>query len=458
MNASILFGPLEILILLILVFAVLTLFFRNSKTARWIVGISIAVILLIVLSVPVIRTVAVAGKSVAVAPRVAMRPNMSFGLLLILFVIGLIVLIFVRSKKAGPWLATVVGAIVVLFFLGFVLRLYPVKITNELVPQSWHSDALKSLDHTPAIWQPGIDDQFQADAYPSMLSAAKGLARQLPELFPTVTRDNKMPTTIQICGRVERDRITSELLNAAANEIRRQNDQLKVLVDTVDLRDRIQDAVMVKLSIVKWQLLRTQTGQLRSGTLSMYVTGPAGKFTRTIDFTEKTWVENFADYINRNPQNHWLLARSKSSCQSETEARAQAMQNACELIAPHVIKTKKSKPNSKILPDDILNHGFIVDRFAQSLQGSTSQIWREAILIDATPAKINALAQKFNQRQAQRRRTWLNQAGSLAAMLALICLVYVFLNFATKGYYTVALRIAMAILVIVGITILLFVR
>jgi len=39
---------------------------------------------------------------------------------------------------------------------------------------------------------------------------------------------------------------------------------------------------------------------------------------------------------------------------------------------------------------------------------------------------------------------------SLAALVVLICVVYGFLNAATRGYYTWSLRIAAVVLVVVG--------
>lgn len=46
---------------------------------------------------------------------------------------------------------------------------------------------------------------------------------------------------------------------------------------------------------------------------------------------------------------------------------------------------------------------------------------------------------------------------SLVAMLGLICGLYVFLNYATKGYYATSLRVGTVVLVVIGaILVLLF--
>jgi hypothetical protein len=52
------------------------------------------------------------------------------------------------------------------------------------------------------------------------------------------------------------------------------------------------------------------------------------------------------------------------------------------------------------------------------------------------------------------RVTWAKMLGSIAGLLALIVVVYLFLNAATKGYYAWSLRIAGVVLA--GVVILFF--
>jgi hypothetical protein len=100
---------------------------------------------------------------------------------------------------------------------------------------------------------------------------------------------------------------------------------------------------------------------------------------------------------------------------------------------------------------DIRNGSFIADRFAQSFAGTAGRIWRQAILINASQDKLAELAhQKKIARQSWRTR-WIRELISVVGIMLLICVVYLFLNAATRGYYTWSLRIAAVVLVLAGI-------
>lgn len=95
-------------------------------------------------------------------------------ILLLLAVIGVIVLSIKLCSKR-PW-------IVVIMALGLLLLIVPFVI---LIP--WHSSAghytevslpstlPPSEETTTTIWLPGIEDEFEADVYPSKLSAVRSL-------------------------------------------------------------------------------------------------------------------------------------------------------------------------------------------------------------------------------------------------------------------------------------------
>ena len=62
---------------------------------------------------------------------------------------------------------------------------------------------------------------------------------------------------------------------------------------------------------------------------------------------------------------------------------------------------------------------------------------------------IDELAGKYADTIREKRESWLRIVLSALGMLALVCVVYVFLNSATKGYYRAALRVAAVLLAIV---------
>jgi hypothetical protein len=100
---------------------------------------------------------------------------------------------------------------------------------------------------------------------------------------------------------------------------------------------------------------------------------------------------------------------------------------------------------------DVLNGGFITDRFVQSFDTTTGTVWRQAMLIDVSGQKLWQLANvKVRQTRAV-RMGWARMGLSSVGVLVLISVIYFFLNMATRGYYEWSLRIAGVVLAIVAI-------
>jgi len=104
---------------------------------------------------------------------------------------------------------------------------------------------------------------------------------------------------------------------------------------------------------------------------------------------------------------------------------------------------------------DILEGGFILDRFVQSFEGAAGKIWRQALLIDASAGKLKNLAQRKAVVARNRRSTWARMFFSIIGLIVLITVVYAFLNAATKGYYVWSLRVAGFVFALVVIILLL---
>ena len=114
--------------------------------------------------------------------------------------------------------------------------------------------------------------------------------------------------------------------------------------------------------------------------------------------------------------------------------------------------------DTSILPADfsvseneLSSAGLIVDRFTQRFSGLAGPIWREAILVDTSEGKLSSLAQKKIGVTRMKRQSWFRTGVTLVGMFLLICIVYMFLNAATRGYYSWALRIALIVLMCVGV-------
>jgi hypothetical protein len=381
-------------------------------------------------------------------------------LIVLLAVVGLVVLL-IKSRRAG----LVLLAVGVLLLLG----LFFVSVTRTRVAVREHdiiTQARLGLPSAPVpspIWLPDVEDQFQADVYPSIRSAAEALGRELTSLLPTVVAYNQTPSVVQVCGRVEPKKIDPDVLNAIGDILGRENDAIEVMVETIVPDEPIErtnpKAVTIRVSLPRWGTRVTaddgEETVERSGALRAHVTGTAGQLARTVEFVEKPWVENFAGFRNRNPQRQFLLARSQDSCTTEAEAERQAMSSACQQVAQllnQIRKRRAVRPTGfTVNPPDLHTGHFVSDRFVQSFDGAAGRIWRQALLIDTSQEKLNKLADIKLGQLWSTRMTWARMISSAIGLTILICVVYFFLDAATRGYYTLVLRVAAAVLIAAAI-------
>jgi hypothetical protein len=203
----------------------------------------------------------------------------------------------------------------------------------------------------------------------------------------------------------------------------------------------------------------TQLGTNRSGTLTAEIRGLGNKKEHRVAFTEKPWVENLAGYINRQVNAHrkqFTVSRSFSSnCSTQDEAHREAIQDACRHIE-RALKNTTSHSftdrfgiNFKVTVNDLQKFGIIHDQFTQSFDGSVGPIWREALLLDESAEKLQILQSSVMRRARSAQRAELGVLASACGLAFIIFLLYIFLNAATKGYYTISLRIVAVLLVLI---------
>lgn len=309
--------------------------------------------------------------------------------------------LFFKAGKTRRW-CRVIGVLLILLFTVAVLRRNrhaEIFVQSSNYVESLTKHQTHPIDDVPSVWLPGVEDQFQADVYQSKPSAVRALGL-------------------------------------------RTKGQVDVNLNTVD----------IETHPVPWS--DKSESKLNSGRVEVTVAGNR-QTTISANFVEKPWVENFADFVNRNPKDKWILALSQQSCTSQAEAEQQAINNACDKVAYLLNQMHKQRfavgGGFTVNGADIRNGSFIADRFAQSFAGTAGRIWRQAILINASQDKLAELArQKETARQSWRAK-WVRELISIVGTTILICLVYLFLNAATRGYYTWSLRIAAVVLVLAGI-------
>ena len=179
-----------------------------------------------------------------------------------------------------------------------------------------------------------------------------------------------------------------------------------------------------------------------------------GSVTVQRRFVEKPWIENFATFASTRPEQAFIIARSIGTCTSESEANQQALEDARARLAEAIGNAPVARIGPAARPvttTDVLQGGFIVDRFAQSFEGSVGKIWRQAVLLDVSGPKLAQLGPPKSGEVRQVRESWARMGLSVVGVVVLIGVIYFFLNMATMGYYEWSLRIAGVVLAVVAV-------
>ena len=413
-------------------------------------------------------------------------------LLGICLIVGLIVLL-VRSKPMVRVIAIAAIAIVVLLSLGslFVavvapssrivhgISTYPPPRNNaRAVPiRPVPPEAVEAILTPKAsdVWLPTVDKTFQADVYPSPRAAAKALARKLSPLLSKLTPDGQPPSIIQISGQGLQLPDADQIVADVAEVLRSSFETARVMTESVTPASPIErvetDAVSIRIDLPN-RTMRHGTAwdpgfQELAGPLRAKVRGrAAGQLTCDVRFIDKPWVDDYATFISTRPAGQWLKAQSNEFAISQHEAQEQAFRAAAEMLSQHAWDTVHQRfgvggdgPAAKQQVIDALvsamrSGEFIVDKFAQRLSRSYGDVWREAILLDVSPNRLNASAQLGTVGPPQRPPVNWRVIGSWASTLGLvgfICVVYACLNLATKGYYAWSLRLTLMVIAAVGV-------
>ena len=396
---------------------------------------------------------------------VVMFPTMLF---LIIGVIFLVVL-FIRLSKNNPKLTKTLLLVALIPVLSIFLlrisyhrRLAPVTrvaqyTTNNGVRQiaqyrDNYSHSTVVIPHSAnqaPIWSEGIEDQFEADVYPSGSSALRALAPRVEKQIPYVMGESGSPETIVIYS----DSIGIE----NAEEFRQA---ISKLVPEIKCRIEISNDVGINQKEVglHFTLMDSRNGKVDAQHLvndgeSSIIQARLFSGDRILDtkinYSNKYWVEDFSSFVNRHPDKQYVIAKSNETSIAPEEADKQAMQNACyqvDQLAPNL---------HNISSKDILDSDIVVDKFVQSFNGSQGKIWRQAVLLDVSGQKLNRLAAIISGAARVRSMTWARMVFSIIGLFVLITIVYAFLNAATRGYYAWSLRIVGVILAAIFLMIIL---
>lgn len=413
------------------------------------------------------------------------------------FLFILVVVVLSKTPKAGAGLAVAL-VLLLLFGLFFGVRLTSergakaatatlsygqaeriaqsvVKQPGAVIPKPLPPEVIPPTPPlAPApIWSSGVDTEMNADVYPSESAALRAASDKLGKSIRAFAADANALPRVVVFQEAHPYRLIVELRDA----IRRALPEVSCNTES-ESRPATTGELVVTLSRQQadvrpapWARSRETTMSSSGGTLvavhqsvegtmvaegqlDINLSGRQGKDHIALRFTEKPWIEDFATFVSARPGQAFIIARSQGACTSESEAALQAVDDARARLTEAIGQRDGSRFGPSMPPitaNDVRQGGFIVDTFAQSLEGSAARVWRQALLLDVSGPKLAKLTQQKAGEFRQVRMSWARMMSSAVGVLILIGAIYFFLNMATRGYYEWSLRIASVVLALVAV-------
>jgi hypothetical protein len=403
------------------------------------------------------------------------------------FLFVLLMILLAKAPKVGVGL---IIAIVVMVVVGLVVVMplahqrtvyapspesYPME---QIWPQTQESASVAVLDgdiqatydgtharlsvpSTPLapIWSEGVEQEFEADVYPSSLAAARALGRRMADPIRTVSGDPNAPIKV-ILFQENNER---SLIATFGRTLEQELPNVRCSIEA-DLRNIQPGEAGVIFRVVPGHF---EVDMAQAGTITFPNPQDSTQIVATAStatdrrasaearFIDKSWVDGFSAYASARPDESFIIARSSGTCTSESEANRQSLDDArsrlTEALGRETGRSLAELGRPPISTVDVLNGGFVVDRFVQSFDTSTGKVWRQAMLIDVSGQKLWQLANVKVHQTREVRMSWARMGLSSVGVLLLIGVIYFFLNMATRGYYEWSLRIAGVVLAIVAI-------
>jgi hypothetical protein len=168
----------------------------------------------------------------------------------------------------------------------------------------------------------------------------------------------------------------------------------------------------------------------------------------------KVWATDLPQFLNDHP-GQWVVGRSNQPALSLAEAEAMARHDAAEALVDTFQSRLSRSVDRRWLAERIeaalQQDGWIADRQVESNARPYATIWSAAILVEASPTKIDGLASQIERTLSQHR------ARTIAGILggAALCTVagagYSLLNWLTRGFFRVRLALASFLIAAAGV-------
>jgi hypothetical protein len=340
-----------------------------------------------------------------------------FMLLLILVVFGIIVAIVRRS-----WLVGGIVLFVVLLIAGFMFSVR----SYDSVRAPATAVIVSEAGSKPIAWEPSPDELKNADVFSTRDDAAKALANRILDRLDG--RPKSSPIT--------RIHIT-ESRHFVAEEVKEvfktAYPSAEITVSATSPTDRSALRITIQ-----------NHGDDRNRQLML--TAQLSDFAESVSarIEPKVWVHNPTQFMNDNPRRQWLIGWSQQPEYSYDGARRAARRDAIRQMLP-LVRTALPRPGSAHRHDDawlsdLLDREIQMGRFKKeefvqrmNLPVSGQQVYRAGILVDASSSQVRGVQESLQREYRYHANRSRNIVFTVVGLSALICFLYLFLNWSTRG-------------------------
>ena len=292
---------------------------------------------------------------------------------------------------------------------------------------------------SPSAWDRGLDE-FLADEYPSRRQAVAALARKAGPLLVQSAGDPE--DVVLLAGDGDADPLANQIRQLFPSASVRRGGPAE------ETQSRSGGATIVRL-----KERGSHANEASDGTLELRVDGPHGSHLAHTRYIPRPWLEDFSGYISENPDRRLMIVRSddrRATLLNVGEAQQSAREAAAEALAPIVSEEVMKQgfspiPTNRALADvraHLDSSGVIQDRFVQRFARPYGDIWRETLLIDASPERLAPMVESLAASSQHLQRKTRTTFASVVIVLAAIFGAYLVLNTLTRSYFTGRLRAA----------------
>jgi hypothetical protein len=308
-----------------------------------------------------------------------------------------------------------------------------------------------------AHWPPEPGDGFDADVELSPRAALQSAARQAARLAGATCADLSKVKDVSVCMEGGGDEPMADIVQpfqqvapgaTAAYFGGRMPPGERATDDHLWVTFRRIDTAHAQ---VPWSRMFAAHGSVEAS-----VIGPAGTRTVSVRFDEKPWAVDLSAFAAADRGRQWVVGQSDRPCATPDEAERNARADAARQLA--VLVEQAHFANGRTPGDPIgraeaavAGGRFVADRLTRRFHRDYGDVWYDAVLVDASPANLQALADETAGLARARRASFVARVASGAAMVAVIFIIYVVVNAFTRGYFVWRLRAATALVLVVAL-------